>query len=175
MPRQTSSSISTILWLRFLRPFHTRWLHFNYLSVAGSLPEAASEPAKKQPVKKALPAGLEPATYGLEIRCSIQLSYGSVGGILRDGGRLARQPAGLRCMLILHLFARFWGATGGGGTFCTRSCIQISARRKILGRGRTSIELDDRRRRSYQPSSCMIHWCVRPLDPSTHSTDPSVK
>ncbi len=42
----------------------------------------------------ALPAGFEPATYGLEIRCSIQLSYGSVGGILRDGRRLARQVAG---------------------------------------------------------------------------------
>ena len=45
---------------------------------------------------RALPAGFEPATYGLEIRCSIQLSYGSVGGILRHRRELARQPVGWR-------------------------------------------------------------------------------
>ena len=29
------------------------------------------------------PAGLEPATYGLEVRCSIQLSYGRIHSLFR--------------------------------------------------------------------------------------------
>ena len=44
--------------------------------------------------KDLTPAGIEPATYGLEIRCSIQLSY----GVVRVGGRPDRPPVHGRIM-----------------------------------------------------------------------------
>ena len=42
-----------------------------------NVPKLTSELPKGHSVEMALPAGLEPATYRLEVCCSIQLSYGS--------------------------------------------------------------------------------------------------
>ena len=49
-----------------------------------------------------LPAGLEPATLCLEGRCSIRLSYGSVGRMMKKRpvyerqGKIAGQPGAIK-------------------------------------------------------------------------------
>jgi hypothetical protein len=42
--------------------------------------------------KKVRPAGFEPATYGFEVRNSIQLSYGRINKNIRDRQRINPQP-----------------------------------------------------------------------------------
>ena len=43
---------------------------------SASEPSGVSHPVRNR--KRARPGGFEPPTYGLEVRCSIQLSYGRV-------------------------------------------------------------------------------------------------
>jgi hypothetical protein len=47
---------------------------------------------RSQPRKRLPPAGIEPATCGLEVRCSIQLSYGGVGNPRGISQRLDTRP-----------------------------------------------------------------------------------
>lgn len=56
------------------------------LSIEAQLVELQEYAAKEKPEISYLApwAGIEPATVGLEVRCSIQLSYQGVGGIIGE-------------------------------------------------------------------------------------------
>ena len=47
-------------------------------------------------LEAARPEGLEPSTYGLEIRCSIRLSYGRIARSVERGRRIRNTPGRIR-------------------------------------------------------------------------------